>query len=423
MMSASSRIRAILHPITRKGVGHWLRMLLLLAGGYYAGHLLRNGQWLTQLRYDIYAKQLKLQHRGILYPQRTAIVLIGDEDYWSARFEERKPLKRDQLAELLDRLNEAGANTVVIDIDLRAPVPDQPAYEFPTYAPEDAKLLAAVDRMCKAGGHVVLSSSVEYAADGVHYRQMPSIYTPSLPSLPCLKSGYIETPFDLRRLPGPIEVEGGRRLDSLSSAAVRIADPIAYDEMTRDDEHGFRFTRFLTEAEFATRDGRQFVYSAQQLRDDPLPELHAQLADRIVFIGAHWHVFARGAGAYVDLFSSPGGVLPGVMLHANYVEAMLDRTGTFSPVSDETAEILEGILVVALGLIGVMDLHASFKWGAFVSGLLLSIIFTYVLLQNLGMFLDFAIPLLMIVIHTLVEEILHMRHELKHARHKLKQHA
>ena len=155
MMSISSRIRAILHPITRKGVGHWLRMLLLLAGGYYAGHLLSKGEWLTQLRYDIYARQLKLQHRGILYPQRTAIVLIGDEDYWSARFEARKPLKRDQLAELLDRLTQAGANTVIIDIDLRSPVPDQPAYEFPTYAPEDAKLLAAVDRMCKAGGHVV----------------------------------------------------------------------------------------------------------------------------------------------------------------------------------------------------------------------------------------------------------------------------
>jgi len=71
----------------------------------------------------------------------------------------------------------------------------------------------------------------------------------------------------------------------------------------------------------------------------------------------------------------------------------------------------------------VMDLHASFKWGAFVSGLLLSIIFTYVLLQNLGLFLDFAIPLLMIVVHTLVEEILHMRHELHHTRHKLKEHA
>jgi CHASE2 domain-containing sensor protein len=350
-------------------------------------------------------------------------VLIGDEDYWSDRLEARKPLKRDQLAELLDRLTQAGANTVVIDIDLRVPVPDQPGYEFPTYATEDAKLLAAVDRMCKAGGHVVLSSSVEYAADGVHYRQMPSIYTPSLPSLPCLRSGYIETPFDLRRLPGPIEVEGGQRLDSLSSATVKIADPIAYEEMTRDDEHGFRFTRYLTEADFAARNGRQFLYSSQEIRNNALPALHAQLADRIVFIGAHWHVFARGAGGYVDLFNSPGGVMPGVLLHANYVEAMLDRSGTFTPVSDETAEILEGLLVIALGLISLMDLQASFKSGAFLTGLLLSIIFTYVLLQNLGLFLDFAIPLLMIVVHTLVEEILHMRQELKYARDKLKEQA
>ena len=44
---------------------------------------------------------------------------------------------------------------------------------------------------------------------------------------------------------------------------------------------------------------------------------------------------------------------------------------------------------------------------------------TYTLLQNLGLFLDFLIPLLMIVFHTLGEELIKLWHEFQH----LKQHA
>jgi CHASE2 domain-containing sensor protein len=410
------RLRTLLGPLARKGAGHWLRMFLLLAGGYFAGHLLSEGEWLTQLRYSVYFQQLKLQHRGELYPQRTALVLLGDEDYWSDLFEGRKPLKRDRLAQLFDRLNQAGVNTVVVDFDLRSPLLDKPDYEFPSYRDEDAQLLAAVDRMCKAGRHVVLASAVLAGADDDHYREAPSIYTAKRDQLPCLASGYINLPDDMRLLPGPVDLDGGGHLDSLSLAAVKIADPIIYAEIAAQDQRSFRFTRFLTWADFATRNGRQFVYSTQELRNDDLATLHAQLADRIIFVGAHWHTLGYGQGPYVDQFNSPGGVLPGVMLHVNYVEAMLDRTGTFTRVSNLMAEVLEGLLVLVLGIIGALNIHASWKWGAFAGGLLLSIVFTYVLLQNLGIFLDFFIPLLMIVVHTFVEEILHMRHELHHHR-------
>jgi CHASE2 domain-containing sensor protein len=416
------RLRALLQPLTRKGAGHWLRMLALLAAGYYGGYLLSEGEWLTNLRYRVYFEQLKLQHRGELYPQRTALVLLGDDDYYSERYEGRRPIRRDQLAALLDRLNQAGANTAVFDFDLRSPFADKPAYDFPSYRDEDAQLIAAIDRMCKAGRHVVLSSSIQAGSDDGHYRQVPSIYTSALPRLPCVVSGYIQLPDDMRLLPGPVDLDGGSHLDSLSLAAVKIADPIIYDEMAAQDQRAFRFTRFLTQADFASRSARQFIYSTEQVRNDDPNDLHAQLADRIVLVGAHWHNYAFHQGAFVDQWASPGGLMPGVMLHANYIEAMLDRTGTFAPVSERTAEVLEGLLVILLGVIGALDIHASWKWGAFFSGLLLCIMFTYVLLQNLGLFLDFFIPLMMIVVHTFVEEVLHMRHELHHHRKALSAH-
>ena len=142
-------------------------------------------------------------------------------------------------------------------------------------------------------------------------------------------------------------------------------------------------------------------------------KLKHQLADKLVFVGAKWHANAYGVGPFADQHNSPGGMEPGVMLHANYVEAMLDRTGTFAPVSDSTAEMIEIGLVLALALIGLMEIHVLWKWAALATGLTLSLLLAYTLLQNLGLFLDFLIPLLIIVFHTLGEELIKIWHEFR----------
>jgi hypothetical protein len=76
-------------------------------------------------------------------------------------------------------------------------------------------------------------------------------------------------------------------------------------------------------------------------------------------------------------------------------------------------------LVLALALIGLLEIHTAWKWAAFAIGLILSLLLTYTLLQNLGLFLDFLIPLLVIVLHTFGEELIKLWHEFQH----LKQHA
>jgi hypothetical protein len=94
----------------------------------------------------------------------------------------------------MDKLGEAGVNTVALDVDLRSPLPEKPDFEFPDYKAEDAQLIAAIRRMCAGGRHVVLASSVSFGDAG--YEEMPSIYTSSLKELPCVKTGYIQLPFD-----------------------------------------------------------------------------------------------------------------------------------------------------------------------------------------------------------------------------------
>lgn len=405
----------LIRPFTRKGWGHWLRFAVLLAAASYVGHLLSSSRSLTDLRYWIYHRQLMMRDRSQLYPTRTALVLLNDDDYWGDTFQARTPLKRGALAELVDKLEDAGVNTVTLDIDLRSPRPQEPGFEFEDYKAEDAQLIAAISRMCKADRHVVLASSVKFGDDG--YEEMPSIYANDLKQLPCVKKGYIQLPFDMRRMPGSQELADGTHLDSLSLAVTGIADPTAHDKASENTGEGFRFSEYLTEADFAAKNGRQFTFNGQQIKTMATAALRDQLADKLVFVGAKWHSNAYGNGPLVDVHDSPGGMEPGVMLHANFVEAMLDRTGTFTPVSDSTAEMLEIALAFVLAMIGVLEIHTAWKWAAFGIGILLSILFTYTLLQNLGLFLDFLIPMLMIIVHTIVEEAMKIWHESQHSKH------
>jgi CHASE2 domain-containing sensor protein len=411
-MSKLAGLLKIIRPFTRKGWGHWIRFALLLAAAGYAGHLLGTSTWLTTFRYSIYHRQLMMRDRSQMYPKRTALVLLNDDDYWGNDYQSRTPLKRGQLAQIIDQLNAAGVNTVALDVDLRSPQPKKPGFEFPDYQDEDKLLFNAIRSMCAADRHVVLASSVEFGDDG--YEEMPSIYTNALKEMRCVKRGYIQLPFDMRQIPGTLGMADGSNLDSMSLAVTGIADPTAHDQAAAKTGKSFRFSEYLTPDDFATKNKRQFIFSGQQLKSMDMVVLRKQLADKLVFVGANWHANAYGAGTFVDMHASPGGMEPGVMLHANYVEAMLDRTGTFAPISNTAAELIEIALALALAMIGVLEIHTAWKWAALAIGIVFSILFTYTLLQDLGLFLDFLIPMLMIVAHAIAEEILKVWHEFRH---------
>ena len=412
-------------PITRKGWMHWVRFAALLALGSYLGHVLSESDRFTDWRYWLYQKQVRWERRGPVYPRYTALVLLNDDDYYSDDYQARSKYKRDKLATLLDRLNAAGVNTVAFDIFFDSPFPKRPDYEFPDYRAGDAAFFAAIDRMCTAGGHVVLATeywSADPASDAPPWAEVTPLYLSHLSALPCLARGHVNFPYDMRQIPGAIPMKNGQLLDSFSLAITHITDPIAYEHLIQNPDRGFRFGQFLTAEDFATRDGRQFIFNGQQIEHMDLKTLREALADKIVIVGGDYHIIANGVGPQIDMWNSPGGVEPGAMLHANYVEAMRDPNSTFTPISDRTSEIIEWALAFALALIGALEVHSGWKWLGFGVSLLASILLAYVLLQNLGIFLDFFIPILMIVAHTMVESLMEMRHELHHAKQQLMLH-
>jgi hypothetical protein len=412
----------------------------------YIGHLLSESPRFADIRYELYQKQVRLQRRGPIYPQHTVLVLLDDDDYWGEDFQARSPLKLEQIAVLLDKLNAAGANTVGVDVFLSSPRPEKPEYDFPDYAPGDEAFFAAVKRMCDAGRHVVLTtylvagnapekhglgqmahaviSYLKAADDPDKYNESPSIYSSRLSGMPCVGVGSDQFSVDMRLIPGVSELENGKEMDSFSLALVKIVDPVAYENLVKDvASKGFRFAQYLTRSDFEPKAGRKFILSGVEVRTMDAVALRQAVADKIVIVGGNWSSYGYGLGDRIDEHNSPGGMEPGAMLHANYVEAELDENSTFTPISDRTAEMLEWTIAFVLALIAASEIPGGWKaWSVFFA-FLLSTILTYVLMQNLGLFLDFLVPFLMVVGHTLTEELLEMRHELRHLKHKLKEHA
>ena len=414
--------RILWRPIVAKGWLHWLRFAALLALGSYVGHLLSASPRFADIRYELYQKQVRLQRRGPIYPQHTVLVLLNDDDYWSPDFQARSPLKLEQLAVLLDKLNAAGANTVGFDVFLASPLPKQPAYNFPDYVSGDEAFFAAIKRMCDAGRHVVLAGLLANVTE-LTFHEEPAFYQASLPALPCVSVGFTRFAQDMRKLPGAAELDTGKYMDSFSLAMVKIADPVAHDNLVESSEKGFRFARYLTPEDFAPKAGKKFILNGVEVRKANPMELRQAVADKIVIVGGNWSSFAYGLGTKVDQHNSPGGFEPGAMLHANYVEAELNVSSTFTPISDRAAEVLEWSLAFTLALIAASEVAAAWKGWSIVISFLFSGILTYVLMQNLGLFLDFLVPFLMVVAHTFTEDLLEMRHELRHWRHQSKEKA
>jgi hypothetical protein len=70
----------------------------------------------------------------------------------------------------------------------------------------------------------------------------------------------------MRRMPGPLELANGGHLDSMSLAVTGIADPIARNQAAASTGEGFRFSEYLTEADFSPPNGPQFIFNGQQIK-------------------------------------------------------------------------------------------------------------------------------------------------------------
>ena len=398
------------HPINARGWKHWTSVLALTALGTFLGYHASEAGLLIDLRYRLHQYMTNLNPRP-LDIRHTAVVLIGDEEYWRGELAHRRPIKRDYLARLLLAVDGANPTLIALDFDLSAPEPSYPTIR-PDYHRETRELVEAIRRIATRRP-LVLPQTVGGGSGGYvleadvydHWHLCPR--SPQEKQGPNIFCGYIALPNDMRLLPPRLLLSNGLYLDSFAAAAARARRPFApAGEQSIALGYGsfIPYERYKSQLAVVTA-GDVFTRVEERRK----------LEHRVVLIGSGWSRLAYGRGGLADGHSSPVGVIPGVFVHANYVEAILDGRA-YRPIPEWVGISAEVLVVLAAALVFAARLPPWRKAGAIAFLCICLGLFSYLLFQNLGRFFDAFIPLLMVAGHAVFEQVRRWREEAHRAR-------
>lgn len=408
-------LRTLVAQLWARGWAHWLTVVVLTVLGTLAGHWISQKQIWTDIRYSIYQQTFDLAHpRGPLYPKRTVLVLIQDEEYWKGELAGRAPVKRDYIARLIRKLDAAEAGVIAVDFDLRSPVSDGSMVEHPDYEPETQELRKAVKEI-SARRVVVLPATLGFDEDG-YYEARPTILGGFDFAGGDVRWGYIQLPYDKRRIPVAVELKDGKLLDSFAAAVVAAVDTTAYERLAKLDADALPFGSYMPEAAFLAPGT---LFSASEVMQAEPGALRRELAHKIVIVSGAWSSNGFRSGRRVDSHPTPAGLLPGALIHANYVEALLGER-TYKPVGENLVIALEVALVLIVAVVLALPIPVWQRIVTVTAMTVLFVLLSYFFIQNLGLFFDFFVPVVVLVGHLAVEKVLHWR---KEARYNLSHHA
>lgn len=358
---------------------HWLIVFAIIGVLGYLGHFLQQHDGLLGARYRMFRVLQNPWPRPLVY-RDTVTVLIDDEAFWNDA-EGRRPLKRDYLADLLRKVS--AANPAVIGLDVRLPSPNPsgavktPAsdkrvlLEIKTYAAETEKLLQTVDELTtkcdivlvetlkRAGKTEVPQQSrgtgTQHGAAQAHtgrprYERVADVYDEYGIKNPRISFAYEFLYPDRRRIPPRLLLVDGLEVDSFALAAARFYRP---DLVQSKDWTQARFGSFIARSP-ETEISAHALMSASETE---FAKIADKLKHKIVFIGGDWHESPSRSGRKVDPHLTPVGEIPGVVLHANYVEAILDDRTFDIPAREKLLMAVD----IALGLLLAYVLFVQFR--------------------------------------------------------------
>jgi hypothetical protein len=389
---------------------HWLRVAICIALGECLVFALEwnNGfQWLRNYTYHKYQRIGERKGESVF----NSVVLIDDETYFKGQWTPRVPISRLLLAELVKKVAACNPAVIVVDIDLasdddsttKVKIPgegERPAREITLYTRADwgsetVAFLDAVQSALNNRVEVVLTHEVGRDADKKHWMKFPNVYDgygfgPRKPRL-----GHLFYDKDIRVLPLPVKLNDGSRVKSLSIEAAEAFRPNDFANQKWEHE---RLTRLIDRNRLVT----VFAHELFHPDDDAHAEQTRQhLQHRIVWIGGAWHKdgYFRGTKT-VDAHETPSGDLPGVFLHANYAETLLND----KPLAIGRTWIVEVILAVLIAFL-LDRVKWPWKWVVMILGLLFPLFLVYVGVQNFGLYFDVFVIVFLLIVHILAETV------------------
>lgn len=376
---------------------YWVRVVIIAIIGIGLGEKADDTELWIGYRYHVYQLLQNLSPRRP-HPQRTVLVLVGDNEYWSGKdLQARVPIKRDYLARLVDEAAAANAAVIALDFDLRSPSPEGNPLEFPEYQKETDALLLAIQKAATSGKKIVLTKTVgEVGPDAIGTES--DIYGREDPGWENVSTGYHVLPDDTRLLPLALKINTGRAIDSFCLAIARSENTPTLSDIS---DFGAKFY-----AGFIRPDQFSRLTADELLNHDQKTKI---LANRVVMISGDWHSLGPNRGPVVNSYETPVGVLPGVIIHANYFEALWDAR-FYRVWEGWYTRILEFLLALLVAMPFAMKITPKLKkLTVVVAPYLLIFVISYVSLINFGWFFDPVIPVLSVTAHGILETVLHWK--------------
>ncbi|HTI51111.1 MAG TPA: CHASE2 domain-containing protein [Planctomycetaceae bacterium] len=384
---------------------HWLVVVALILLGEWFSEVQERNESFLALRYRTYQRLQGFGPRRAV-PRFTSLVLIDDDAYWKEPSSGRVPINRRLLASIISRIAQYNPSVIALDIDLSTgdettatPVESErhgkmTLREHHPFADETREL---VETIADVLPHQVIVLSEEIGrTDGEHWTRLADVYEGFDFENDHLRTGFIQLDSDLRKLPRPLPMRDGLPVDSFSIAASRAANPALFRHEKWDHEV---FAGFMESESFPQVTVSELLKSPDA---DAARRFEEMFAHRIVLIGGAWHKLAHGRGTeLIDSHETPVGTLPGVFVHANYVEALLDgrelRLG-------HTAHV-ELPLVIASAILLSLPLSALARVAVILGVVLVPLVFSYFAVQNVGIYFDVFLIDLLLVSHLAIDKV------------------
>lgn len=380
-----------------KSLNHWLIAIFLIGFGTYVGHKLGQSDIWMDLRYWAYQSFLYRLTPRAPHPKRTVLVLINDQEFWGPPLDGRRPLKRDYIAKLVCKLGEANAEVIALDVDLSLPI-DRKTYEAGPYKTETDALLQAVKQVARDRTVVLAQRLVREDSAGEGLEPSPAVFDGYPFGESNVRFGYITLPQDIRRIPLAITLKDRTtKVDSFASAILGAIDEQSLTDAKQKEQDALPYGTFINPDRFLQR-------SASYVLTSDLKTLQKDMAFKVVIVGGAWHQYGMNQGPAYDSHPSPVGDVYGAFVHANYVEALLDSR-TYTPMRQSLATGIEVGFSMILAVILSLNLRLPIKLA--IAALLCVAIFgiSYVSWQNLGLFFDFLVPVVLLMGHVVVEKV------------------
>jgi CHASE2 domain-containing sensor protein len=380
-----------------KPLPHWLIVIFLIGAGTFLGHKLGKSQIWMDVRYKAYQSVLYRLTPRAPHPKRTVLVLINDHEFWGPPLDGRRPIKRDYLANLVRKVAEANPAVIALDVDLSLTT-DRSAFETGPYKRETDDLLGAVKEVA-AHRTVVLARRLRYADETEkEFQPSPAVFDGYPFGDSKVRSGYITLPPDIRRIPLALTMHDRMtKVDSFASAILGAIDEQSLRDAKEKEQDALPYGTFIDPQRFIQRPADYVLKSDRQ-------NLQEDMAFKVVIIGGAWHQFGLNQGPEYDSHESPVGKVYGAFVHANYVEALLDSR-TYKPMRQSLATGIEVFFSIILAVSLSFDTGLAAKLGIaiFLCAAILGI--SYVSWQNLGLFFDFLVPVVLLGAHVVVEKL------------------